>query len=869
MRLLRRLRALVRRDRVDAEMAEELRAHLDLQTAENIARGLSPADARHAALRAFGGVEQIKERARDQRGWPTLDVVFQSIRDAARQLRRNPGFAIAVILTFALSIGACSAIFTVVNSVLLRPIAFAESERLVIVQESHPRYALVAVSPASFRAWTEQADLFESMAVRTGYSYNLVGSGEPVRARIAGVTGRYFELLRVQPAHGRLFGPTEDTPGRNKVAVLTHTIWQRRFGGRPDVIGSAIRLSGDIFTIIGVLPADFRGGEDEIFTPLGIPDQMWQSHGRFFSWVVGRLKPGVTAEQAQEQMNVLATRAAAQFPAWNKEWSARVTPLLEFETRSVRGLLYAVFAAAVVVLMIASVNLANLLLVRAIVRHREISVRAALGASRLRIGGQLLTESLVLAVLGGAFGLAVAKGGMAGLLALAPFDVPRAAEVALDGRAVGFTFVLTLLVGMGVGLVPAWCGAHRNLSDSLKGADRGASAARGARLFRHGFIVAQVALAFMLLTAAGLLLGSFLRLNRADPGFMPEGALMLRVEPQHGTPEKQVQFAETLAARFAALPGVLSVGASFPLPFSGDGNTAHRLDIEGRDVPFDARPGTIFFRVTPDYFRAMVVPLRRGRIFTEHDRAGSLPVAIISESLARRFFPDEDPIGRRIRWDGHDRNTWRTIVGIVGDVRHDGHDGEIVPQNYEPFAQAPSGIVHFVARSEIAPSALAPLLRRELHESEPELPIARLERLDDLVAGSIARQRFAMSLFGIFSGVALLLAAGGIYSVTAYAVAQRTREFGIRIALGAQAVDLRWLVLRHEAGAVGLGLLAGGAGTFWAMRLIETLLYQTPVGDPLVLAANAGLLALSALAASLMPASRAAKVDPMVALRAE
>ena len=868
MKFWSKLRALFRKEKLDAEMVEEMRLHLEMQTERNIAAGMDPDEARYAARRQFGGVEQIKEAARDQRGWIWLENRWRDFRYAGRQLRRSPGFTTVAALTLALAIGACGAIFTVVNSVLLQPIALPDSERLMVLQETNPRVALVSVSPASFRAWAEEADLFESMAIRTGYNYNLIGQGDPVQVAVAGVTGRYFEVLRVQPMLGQLIGPREDAPGKNNVLVLTHAFWQRQLGGRTDVLGSALKLNGQLFSVLGVLPPGFQSGDAEVFTPLGLPDAWWQSHARMFSAAIGRLKPGVAIEQAREQMNTIAARLAEERPEWNKDWAVRVVSLLEFETHAVRPTFYALLAAVAVLLVIACATIANLVLVRATVRRREISVRAALGASRSRIVEQLFSESLLVALLGGTLGLWIAKVGVGALLALAPFAVPRVSEIALDVRMVAFVFGLTLLTGVGVGLVPAWSSTRLNLVDALKGSDRGASDGRILRLMREVLVVAQIALALVLLTGAGLLMRSFVRLSQANPGFQPDGALMLKVETQHRTAEKQLAFVETMIERFRMLPGVNAVGATYALPFSGDSSPS-ALEIEGRDVPANARPGMIGYRITPDYFRAMGIPLVGGRAFNEHDSAGGAPVAIVSQSLADRFFTGMEPIGRRIKWEGRNRDQWREIVGVVADVRTESFDQDIVPQVYEPFAQSTSHIVSFVVRADAASAGLAPLLRRELHAVEPELPVCRLDLLKRLVTNSIAKQRFSTALFGVFSAVALLLASAGIYGVMAYTVAQRSREFGIRLALGARPADLRALVLGRAGRLVTIGVVIGGAGSYAATRLIETLLYQTPARDPVVIAVDSALLAGVAFVACWLPARRAAKVDPMVALRAE
>ena len=522
-------------------------------------------------------------------------------------------------------------------------------------------------------------------------------------------------------------------------------------------------------------------------------------------------------------------------------------------------------------LLIACANVANLLLARATGRLREISIRSALGASRTRIVRQMLTESVLLSVLGGALGVLLGKWGLDGLLALAGDNLPRASEVGLDGRAVGFVVAVVLVTGIGVGLVPAIQGLKVNLVDSLKDGARGSGDAGHRHWLRGGLVVTEIALALMLLTGAGLLIRSFAQLAATSPGFNPRDALMVALavpSEKYDTPEKQAGFAAAVVNRFRALPGVASAAATHVLPFAGN-DYVLGLEIQGKDVAQSDLPSTNYFAVTPDYFKAMAIPLIRGRYFTDQDRAGAPRVAIISQSLANQFFPGKDPLGQHINMTNGPQ-AWREVVGVVGDVKHYGLDRETAPQSYDPFAQQPFPFLAFVVRAPgPVVTALSGLLRQEVHAVDPEQPVFRIESLDQLVASSMARERFAMTLFGLFSGLALLLAAIGIYGVMAYAVAQRTNEFGIRMALGAKPGDVLGLVLRQGARLVGLGLVLGVLGALAGARVLESMLYQTSGRDPLVFATIAVLLGAVALLACLIPARRATRVDPLVALRME
>jgi putative ABC transport system permease protein len=797
--------------------------------------------------------------------------MVSDLKFSLRQLTKSPGFTAIAVFTLALGIGACTAMFSVVNSVLLRPIAYPESERLVIIRESFPpQYPVFSVAPANFRDWEQQNTVFEAMYAQRNSTYALTGRGEPARVLALRVTGRYFDVIRTPAMLGRVFGPADDRPEAGKVVVLSYAFWQKQLGGRTDVLQERLQLNGDTFTIIGVMPASFqRGYPFEIITPMAFEEREWQDRGAHYIYVGARMKPTVTIEQVRAEMSAIAARLADQYVD-NKGWGTVVDTLLDNNTAAIRPTLYTLLAAVAVLLSIACANVANLLLARATVRQRELSIRAALGASQWRIIRQLFTENLLLALCGGLLGILVGKWGLDAMLALAPRDLPRAAEISLDGRVLVVTLGMTLLTGMGFGVVPALQAMRIDLVEALKEGARGTSDSGHRHLLRHGLVVTEIALAVMLLASAGLLIRSFVRLNAFNPGFNPQGALLASVSlppAKYPTTAAQATFVDQVLQRYRALPGVTAAGAAQVFPMGGN-DYMLSLEIEGRDVPEPELPATNYYSVTPDYFEAAGIPLLRGRLFNAQDRADSPPVAIISQSLADKLFPGVDPLGQRIHPTQGTRN-WREIVGVVGEVRQYGVDRETAPQSYVPFAQAPFTSMTFVVRADAPAADLPPRLRQEIYAVDPNQPVGRLEPVQNLLTTSMARQRFAATLLAVFSGLALVLAVVGIYGVMAYAVAQRTGEFGIRLALGAQPRDILRLVLTHGGRLIGAGLAVGLLAALAVGQFIQAMLYQTPPRDPLVFGAIALLLAGAALFACLIPALRATRVDPMVALRSE
>jgi putative ABC transport system permease protein len=805
-----------------------------------------------------------------------MQTLWQDLRYGARMLLKKPGFTLIAVVTLALGIGANTAIFSVVNTVLLRPLPFKEPDRLVMIREMKlPQFPEFSVSPGNFLDWKRQNTVFERLVSLRASSFNLIGAGDPEQVMGLRVTDGFFAMLGAQPQIGRVFLPEEDQPGRANVALLSNSLWQRRFGGDPKILNQTITLSGQSYTVIGVMPANFRfGGNPDIWMPSAFTAQEAQSHGSHYISVVGQLRPGVTVDQARAEMIAIAGRLAAQYPGTNTGWSVKLMPLLEFVVRDIKPALLVLLVAVAFVLLIACANVANLLLARAAGRQREIAIRAALGAGRARIVRQLLTESVLLSAAGGAAGLLLAQLGTYLLLKLAPQDLPRMNDVSLDGRALAFTAAITLLTGLVFGLVPALQSSRPNLNETLKDAGRGSTEGGRGQLVRSALVTLEVASALALLVGAGLLIKSFWRLQKVAPGFNPDNALTLSVSlPRSKYPEEnqQAAFFQQLLEKVSALPGVQAAGASHSIPLDGDYVLAFK--IQGRPpLPPGAGQSTNFYSVSADYFKAMGITLLHGRLFTERDAKDSPHVAVINETMAKNLFPDEDPVGKRITFDTGDDNPnpdWYEIVGVVGDVKQYGLDQATPLQTYEPYTQQTYSYMTLVARTTVAPTNLTAAIRNAVLQIDKEQPIANVRTLDQILSTSIAQQRFSMLLLGVFAAVAMLLAAVGIYGVLSYSVTQRTHEVGIRMALGAGRRDVLRLLIGHGMLLTLIGVAAGLAAAFALTRLMSTLLFGVSPTDPATFGLIALLLVTVALLACWIPARRATKVDPMVALRNE
>lgn len=805
-----------------------------------------------------------------------MKTFTRDLRHGFRLLAANPTFTAIAVAALALGIGANTAIFSVVNSVLLRPLPYRDPASLAMVWEKSPRNDRNVVSPADYMDWKSQNRVFSEMTIVMDFwRANLTGVGEPEQILQGAVSANFFRMIGVQPALGRSFVDGEDTKGRDHVAVLSHALWQRRFGADPAILGKTVVLDGVPHEVIGVLPAAFRWNSraTEVWVPYSLnPAQDYRAtSGRYLS-VLARLKPGVTLQQAQSELSTIARRLEEQYPAFNKNWGVNVVPLHEQAAGGMRKILVLLTAAVGFVLLIACVNVANLLLARAAARQREIAVRVALGAGRWQLMRQLLTESLLLAVLGGSLGLLLAWWGTDALVALAPKSLPRLSEVGVDWRVFGFTALMAVATGVLFGLVPAIVASKPNLNDALKESGRGTSGDLRRHRLRSLLVVGEVALALVLLIGAGLMIRSFQKLQAVDPGFNAEKLLTMRVSLPHSRYEKNPQvvgFFRDALARIEALPGVQSAGAINYLPLTGRAS-ATDFEIVGRPKPGPGEAPVTDVRVAdPNFFRAMGIPLLRGRTFTAHDTAESSPVLIINEELARTVFPGEDPIGKKLIIGWGPKSPEDEIVGVVGNLKHYGLDSKPGPTIYWSHARMPYDSMTLVARTASDPNALAAAAIREIHAIDPDQPVSDVQPMEAVVFASVSESRFNVLLLAIFASLALMLAAVGIYGVMAYNVSQRTHEIGIRVALGARTGDVMSLIVGQGLLLTIAGIAIGVAGALGLTRLMASLLFGVTATDPATYAGVSLLLAIVALAATYIPARRAMKVDPIVALRCE
>jgi putative ABC transport system permease protein len=878
-------------DRLSPERAErivrELAAQLAEFQADALARGLSDEDADGYARSQVPDwsslADDVTRADRRHRRNPVSfpnprnRVSFhatQILRDgryAVRQLVRTPLFTTAAVLTIALGVGATSAVFSVVSGVLLRPLPFQEPGALVRVYEMTPQFGRFFVAPATFLDWRAQNGVFDRLiAYFASQSDTLTGGGDPERIESAAVSWDTFQLLGVAPALGAGFIADHDREDGPAVMLLSHGLWQRRFGGDPAIVGRTVSVSGNEVTVLGVMPADFRFPEPttEIWRPLGI-DPSDASRGAHFLRVIGRLKAGVTVERADVEMKTIADRLARQYPENSANESADVVGLHESIVGSVKEMLLTLFIAVGVVLLIACVNVANLLLVRASVRQREIAIRSALGAGRRRLAVQMLSESLVLAGAGGVLGLLLAYLALAPLQSLSAGSIPRVADIRIDGRVALFTLTASLLTGLLFGLAPAWHASATRLSGILKDAGRWSSGSAG-RWVRSGLLVVEVAMSIVLLVGATLLLRSFDRLANVDPGFRSENVLAFQAAtPRSRYPEEanRAAFFGTLLERLALQPGVKAAGMVQSLPLRGSYSLS--FQVMGRPVARESdQPSASHRVVSPGYFSAMAVPLKRGRLFTEQDTATSRLVAVIDESFGRRHFPDEDPIGRGIDI-GNGVDVPYEIVGIVGDVIYGTLEAAPTPTMYVPHKQDVFSTMWIVVRTDRHPEAFAGTVKQVLRGIDDQVPAFSITPLTAVVRESIAPQRFAMLLVAVFGGVALLLTAVGLYGVVAYSTSQRTREIGVRLAMGATGGDVLRLVVGGGVKLAAIGIVIGLAAAAALSRFVEAMLFEVEPSDPASYAMTALLLLAVAVAACYVPARRAARVDPLVALHTE
>jgi len=878
-----RLRALRGRESVIHDIDEELRLHVELETEANIERGMPPAEARRAALMSFGNFDGVRDTAYGVRGGGMMETFLQDVRYGVRVLARHKGFTAVAVLTLALGIGANTAIFSVVNELLLRPLPYRDAERIVMLWEVTPEGRRQnTTSRANFRGWREQAKSFEGMAAFSDQRVNLTGSGEPEEISLQLATPELFRVLGAEPLLGRVLADEDGRAGTYGV-VLGHGLWKRRFGGDPQIVGKPITLNGTPYNVVGVLPPDFQwhirqrsgtGRPAEIWAVLAMPPPGTGAteRGRFLS-VVGRLKPGVSFEQAAAELKTIHARLELE-STYNKGYGAEVIPLREQFFGNIRKALWLLLGAVGFVLLIACANVANLLLSRVAAREKEIALRTALGARRVRVIRQLLTESLLLSVLGSLLGLLVAWWGIGALVAISPRELTHLQGVRLNLTVLGWTLGISLLTAVIFGIAPALEATRLNLNDALKEGGKGAEGqgSRSRRL-RGALVVAEVALALMLLASAGLLVRSFLRLQKINAGFETENVLTMVLRlPAGKYPEdpQMVAFFRRALERVRALPGVRSAGMVNFLPLYGGLGSATGFHIEGQPAPPPGEgPGASVRVADAGYFKTMGIPLLRGRNFTETEEAEARGVVIVSESLARKYFPDEDPLGKRIKVFMSEEPAWTEIVGIAGDVRYDSLTEEAEPTVYEPHPELTYPFMTLVIRTNGDPEALAPAVRREISALDPDQPVSDVRTMNQVMADTVGRARFNTLLLGLFAGLATLLAAVGIFGVMNYSVTLRTREIGLRMALGAEPGRVLMLVLRQGLLLTLIGIGVGLAGALALTRVMSGLLFGVGATDPATFAAIVLLLAVVSLIACYIPARRATRVDPLVALKYE
>jgi predicted permease len=871
----RRLRALLHKSEMERELNEELRDHIEQQTEQNIRLGMNPEEARYAARRTFGGMEQAKEQSRDARSVRWLEEFWQDLRYGARMLLKNPGFTLIAVITLALGIGANTAIFSVVNTILLRPLPYKESDRLVWLYGVQPQLKRANHSPADFLDYQAQNRSFEQMAAFRILSFTLTGDDRPERVDGRIVSANYFSLLGIEPALGRNFTPKDGEAGAGRVVLLSYNFWQRRFNGDPDAIGRALTLNGESATVIGVMPPDFKEYDSNLWLnprqivpdfATGSREDLLTVRTNNYLRVIGRLKPGATLSQAQADLDAITARLQQQYPNTNAHRNVQIVPLLERVVGDLQPTLLILFGAVGLVLLIACANVANLMLVRATARQKEIAIRAALGAGRRRILRQLLTESILLASLSGICGSLLAVWGIDLIVSLSPANTPRLSEIRLDSQVFTFTLAVSLLTGLIFGLIPAMTASKFSITGTLKEGGRGAETGLSRRRARSALVVAEVTIAVIVIIGAGLLLRSFVRLQTVNPGFDPDNLTTLLVwmsEAKYLEPSTSHGFIQELHDRLAILPGVESVAIASDLPILGNSRTD--FEIEGRP-PVGEKMQIGRISVGKGYFRAMRIPLLRGREFTERDRDKAPQVIVINETAAKTLWPGEDPIGKRLRLF---RQDWAEVIGVVGDVKHYGLQEPASMHAYLSNLQFPWPVLRVALRSQLNQADLITSVQREVRAIDPNQPVSNITTMNKILADSMGTRRLAMSLFSLFAVIALLLTAIGLYGVMAYSVSQRTREIGIRMALGAQAGNVLRLIVKQGMTLVLIGVALGLITSFAMTRLMRTMLYEVSAIDPVTYIFVPSLIGVVALLACWIPARRAAKVDPMVVLRHE
>jgi putative ABC transport system permease protein len=878
------LRQIFSRRRLFNDLSEEIAQHLEEKTETLMAEGMGRREAETRARREFGNVVRIEERSREPWMWATVESVVADAKFAARQLRKNSGFALTTILTLGLGIGATTAIFSLVNAVLLRPLPFPAQERLMwLKQQDHslPGVALEALSYPNYFDWRAQNHTFSGIASYAGGGVTLEKDGEAQRLDGQMVSANLFQVLGVAPMLGRDFRWDDEKPG-NRAVMLSYSLWQSSFGSARDIAGKTIRLDDKSFVVAGVMPKGFQ------FPFEGPAPALWislsdQADGKNPTTaqrgydcldVIGRLKPGVTLEQANSDLSLIAGNLAKQYPKENKWYtSALVEPELKHMVGDTRPALRVLFGAVVLVLLIACANVAGLLLARGSRRSAEFALRAAIGASRAKIIRQLLVESVVLSFCGGIAGVALAFGLLRGMLRLMPLNIPRMEDATIDGSVLMFVVVVSVITGLLFGVLPAWRMSQLEPVQALREGTRGMAGGRGQHRLHNGLVVAQTAIGLVLLVGSGLLIRSFVRILNVDPGFDPKHVLTarLRVSFDRLDHDQHFQFYNQLATRLSALPGVQSASAGWPLPMS-DSNATIRFSISGRAIAEADRPSESIGVVLPGYFATMHIPLVSGRMFDERDGTKAAPVIMINQAFARKYFPGEDPVGKHIQvslGDGVFEHPMREVVGVVGDIKRKGLTADVDPQYYLPYTQAVITNPFLTIRTSGDPASVESAIRAAVHEMDKSVPVYQVSTLENYVAKSVAQPRFQTLLLTCFAGIALILSAVGLYGLLSYMVVQRTLEIGLRMALGAQRADVLRMIVRRGLTLALMGLGAGLAVSAMMTRLLSGMLYGVRPSDPITFAAVTGVLLMVSLAASSVPAYRAAVLDPMETLRVQ
>jgi putative ABC transport system permease protein len=898
MSLLSRIRGLFRIEKLERELEEELRSHVEMRTQDNVAAGMSLEEARYQAQRQFGNMTLMKEDAREMDIVKSMETAGQNLRYALRMLRRSPGFTAVAILTLALGIGANVATFTVVHAVLLNPLPFPHPEQLVRVYDDLRGSNTHDVGMSAPELWDlrDKSGVFQEISAAWPVDANLTGGEHPDRVEFLGTSTNYFTLLGVTAQLGRVYTVEDSQPGFTEGITISDGFWHRMFGADPNVLGKKIRLDGDLYTILGVLPPGFRhpgsslGSEVEVFAAAGFNAAPFptppQRALRMVPGTIARLKPGLSIEQAQARLDAFTAQLSREFPVEYPaaaNWGVRLVQVQDDLVGKVRTELLVLFGAVGCVLLIACVNLANLLLARSASRHREIAIRQAMGAGRGRLIGQLLTESILLATISGVVALITVVVLKGWLLRLAPAGMPRLNEVSLSAGVLLFAFVVSIVTGVIFGLAPALQTVRPKQVTNLREGSRGSGSSKHQMKISRTLVASEIALSLVLLIGAGLLLRSFWHLIEVRPGFDPHHVVTAKIwlsvpndpaEDNYRTTEKRAAFHQEVLRRIRGLAGVeqAAVGSQNSLPMS----SVHfqlRFTIESQAADSERAPVTSATGVSPDYFPLLKTPLVRGRALSEGDDTKGQRVALVNETLARKYWPEGDAVGQHFLFTGlrpQSPNTqWITIVGVVRDIKSDGLDAATAPRIYLPVNQSPSYAMVVYLRTNADPGTLGDTVRREVQSIDPSIPVFGVRTMDEVVAKYLEQRRFALELLGVFAGVALLLASIGIYGVMAYTFSQRKNEIGIRMAMGAQRSDILKIAVGEGAVIVAFGLGAGLAGSLALTRFLQTMLFDVKPTDPITFAGISGLLAAVALAACFVPARRAARVDTLVALRHE